>query len=252
MGFWLVLVLGLCFGSFLNAVIYRLPRGISVGRGRSFCPKCKHKISWHDNIPLLSFLILGGGCRYCRSSISWRYPLVEMITGGLFVLTFNQIGLIGQIGLIRLILSLTLISGLIAIFFIDLEHQIIPDKIIFPLTIIYFFYLLATNYLLLASNFLPTAIISFLFFLMLFLLTRGRGMGFGDVKFAFFIGLTLGFPKAVLAFYLAFLTGALVGIILILLRKAKFGQRIAFGPFLALATLIAFLWGEEIIKLVYP
>lgn len=240
---------GLVWGSFINVLIYRLPRRLSVVWGRSFCPNCRKKISWYDNIPLLSFILLKGKCRSCQKPISWRYPLVELLTGVLFVFTLEQIGLIGPISLIRLILSLILISGLIAIFFIDLDQQIIPDRIIFPLAILFSVYYLFTNPQLLIANCFM-ALISFSFFLLLLFITHGRGMGFGDVKFAFLIGLALGFPKTILALYLAFLTGALVGVILILAKKAKFGQKIPFGPFLSAATLVVFLWGEKIITII--
>jgi len=95
---------------------------------------------------------------------------------------------------------------------------------------------------------LPAAVVSFLFFLLIFLITKGKGMGFGDIKLAFLLGLILGFPKAVVCFYLAFLTGGIVGIILILAKKAKMGQKIAFGPFLVAAFAITFLWGKELLK----
>ncbi|RJR25464.1 prepilin peptidase [Candidatus Microgenomates bacterium] len=243
--FFVLAFFGLSIGSFLNVLIYRLPRNIPFVFKRSFCPKCRKKISWFDNVPLFSFFILKGLCRQCHSPISWRYPLVELLAAGFFVLVFSQIGQISTIGLI---LSLILFSGLIVIFFIDLEHQIIPDKIVLPLCLIYFIYYLVTDYWLLVTNHLPSAVVSFLLFLSLFLITKGKGMGFGDVKLSFLMGLVLGFPKVVIAFYIAFLTGAFLGIILILVKKAKFGKPIAFGPFLVFGTTLSYLWGEKIIK----
>lgn len=242
-----IFVLGVLVGSFVNVVIYRLPLGLNFVRGRSFCPRCKRKIKWFDNVPLLSFFLLKGRCRFCRSPISWRYPIVEALTACLFVLAFSQISLIGLIGLI---FSLILISGLIIIFFIDLEHQIIPDEIIFPLVGVFLVYYLFTSPQLLITNYLITGLVSFLLFLLLLLITRGRGMGFGDVKFAFLIGLVLGFPKVIVAFYVAFLTGAFCGVILLLAGRARFGQKIPFGPFLSLGMLTAYLWGKAIISLI--
>ena len=237
---WVVLALGLVIGSFLNVVVYRLPRGLGFVRGRSFCPKCKHKINWFDNVPVISFLILKGRCRFCGRKISWRYPLIELLAGALFYLSY-----LSHLSF----LSYLLICGLVVIFFIDLEHQIIPDEIVIPLSILFLVYFLMTNPQLLITNYLITALISFLFLYFIFLLTKGRGMGLGDVKLAFLMGLVLGFPKIVVAFYLAFLTGAFVGVILILLGKAKLKQKIAFGPFLVFGTIFSLLWGEKIVTL---
>lgn len=236
-------VWGVCWGSFLNVLIYRLPKRLPVIWGRSFCPKCRKKISWFDNIPLLSFVFLRGRCRSCRKKISLRYPAVELLTGALFLLGY--LGNLGNLG--GIIFSWVLVSAGIVIFFIDLEHQIIPDSILIVGGLYAFVHHLITNYQLLITNFLPTAIISFIFFLLIFLITKGKGLGFGDVKFAFLIGLSLGFPGAVIAFYLAFLTGAIIGTILIIIRKAKFGQKIAFGPFLVVGWLGAYFFREKFV-----
>jgi len=232
--------LGLVIGSFLNVVIYRLPRGLGFVRGRSFCPKCKHKINWFDNVPVISFLILKGRCRFCGRKISWRYPLIELLAGALFYLSY-----LSHLSF----LNYLLICGLVVIFFIDLEHQIIPDEIVIPLSVLFLGYRLLTNIQYLISNFLITGIVSFLFLYLIHLLTKGKGMGLGDVKLAFLMGLVLGFPKIVVAFYLAFLTGAFVGVILILLSRAKLKQKIAFGPFLVFGTIFSLLWGEKIVTL---
>jgi leader peptidase (prepilin peptidase)/N-methyltransferase len=152
-----------------------------------------------------------------------------------------------------LVCYLILTWGLIVIFFIDLEHQIIPDEILLPLIVLFsirqIFLLFSLSPITYPLSPTFSAIGAFLFLFIIYLVTKGKGMGFGDVKFAFLMGLVLGYPKIIVAFYLAFLTGALVGIILILGRKAKFGQKIAFGPFLALSTIISFLWGDKILSL---
>jgi len=255
--YFMVVILGLCVGSFLNVIIYRLPKEISLIKGRSFCPRCKRKISWFDNIPLLSFLHLKGRCRYCKKPIPWRYPLVELLTGILFVLGTKLVlkegeglGGLGGLGMLEVLRVWLVISALVAVFFIDWDWQIIPDEVVFPVILVNFFYSLITNYQLLITNLLPTAAISSLFFLILHLLTKGKGMGLGDVKFTFLIGLVLGTPKAVVCFYLAFLTGAIIGLILILIRKTKFGKSIAFGPFLSLAFIVTLFAGEKILWLV--
>lgn len=257
-----IFVCGLCVGSFLNVLIYRLPRGLGFVKSRSFCPKCRKRISWQDNIPLLSFVLLKGKCRYCHKEISWQYPSVELATALLTLLIFNlKFSILNQYQIIQflnfktildLILSLLLVWGLLVIFVIDLLHQIIPDEVIIFLVIVFsirLFYPLNTEFLILnTKNYLVSAIASALFLCSIFLISKGKGMGFGDVKLAFLMGLVLGYPKVIVAFYFAFLTGALVGVTLIVLRKAKFGQKIAFGPFLAAGTFVAYLWGEKIIS----
>lgn len=271
--FFIVFILGLCVGSFLNVLIYRLPRGLKFVKGRSFCPECKRKINWFNNVPLISFILLKGRCRYCHSPISLRYPVVELLTGVLFVLgAFSQLGNLSHLSHLswtETILTWVLFSALVVIFFIDLEHQIIPDEVVVPFIILFslrLFFPLPTSFSsfsLLASlprlavfgeagRFSPlfSGIGSFLFMLFIYIITKGQGMGFGDVKLAFLIGLVLGYPKIIVALYLAFLTGGIVGVILILVRKAKFGQKIAFGPFLCLATTVTYLWGENFLEII--
>ncbi len=247
--FTLIFTLGLIVGSFLNVLIYRLPRNLQFIKGRSFCPNCKKRINLYDNIPLLSFILLRGKCRNCGKKISLRYPLVELITGGIFLLSY-----LSHLSF----LSYLLISGLIVIFFIDFDFQIIPDEIIFPLIVLYllrfvlnlFISHLTTNYLLLTTySPLFSAFGSFLFFYLIYILTKKKGMGFGDVKLAFLMGLVLDFPKIIVAFYISFLTGAFAGIILILVGKARLKQKIAFGPFLTFSTIISLLWGEKIVEI---
>jgi len=247
--FWFFLFfLGLFFGSFINCVVYRLNNGLSPLKGRSICPKCKHQLAWFDNIPLLSFILLGGKCRYCGKPISWQYPLVELASGALTLSIFN-FQFFPSIAGSRCggtIFNLIITYSLLAIFVSDLVYTTIPDELVYPTLLIVFIYLLIFRPLnFLISNFL----ISFStagFFYLLVLITRGRGMGLGDVKLAGLMGLILGWPKIIIALYLAFLTGAFFGVILILLKKKKFGQHIPFGPFLATATFISIFWGEKI------
>lgn len=232
-----IFIFGLCIGSFLNVLIYRLPRSLSIG-GRSFCPHCKEKINWYDNIPLLSFVLLKGKCRHCHSPIGWRYPIVEILTGFLFL---GVIGGIRETGVIGVLGYLVIVSAMVAVFFIDLEHQIIPDELIFLSVIVFFI----SNYQLAINNFF-VAVITGLFFLALHVFTKGQGMGMGDVKLAFLMGLVLGFPGIVFALYLAFLTGAIIGIILIIIGKKRFGQQIAFGPYLVAANLVFIFFKDQI------
>jgi leader peptidase (prepilin peptidase) / N-methyltransferase len=251
----LIFILGLCFGSFINVLIYRLPLDLSLS-GRSYCPKCKKKISWYDNIPLISFLLLKGKCRQCRSPISLQYPLIELLTGLLFVTTFFLLTNFGldlrfQIYDLRfwatIIYSFWIISAFLAIFIIDLKHQIIPDQLIYSsLLVVSFFEII--NHQSLIINYLLSATLASLFFYFLYKITKEKGMGFGDVKLVFLMGLILGYPNIILALYLAFLTGAIIGVILILARIKSLKQPIAFGPFLSLATIVSYFFGTEILK----
>lgn len=247
---WLVLTLmpvifiaGCCVGSFLNVLIYRIPADLSIS-GRSFCPKCKKKISWRENIPLVSFFLLHKRCKNCHSPISWQYPIVELITGILFVLTVFLISNNSTIeqfnNLIPIIYYLFIVSCLVVIFFTDLKYGIIPDKITYPAIIISFIFLISQYPNILISNLL-SGVAASLFLLMLHLITRGRGMGFGDVKLALLMGIFLGSPGILISLYASFLTGAVVSLILILAGLKRFGQTIPFGPFLVLGTLIALL-----------
>ena len=242
-------ILGVCVGSFLNVLVDRLPRNESFLKGRSHCEKCKKELAWYDLIPLLSFSFLKGKCRYCQVRLSWYYPAVELTTGFLFAaVLFFVLG--RNINIITFIYYCFIVSSLIVIFFSDLKYGIIPDKIVFPAILASFLFLILNSQLS-ALNYLLSAVGASLFFLFLFLITRGRGMGFGDVKLAFLMGLILGFPNIVVSLYIAFLTGAVIGCILIIWRKKKLaGTSIPFGPFLVLGTFLAIIWGENLLQAV--
>lgn len=251
-------LLGISIGSFLNVLIDRIPRGESVVKGRSYCEDCNKELRWYDLIPLFSFIQIKGRCRYCKVKLSLYYPVVELITGISFVFIFwylsNNSELISINNFANLVYILYIVSSLIVIFFIDLKYGIIPDKILYPLI----FISLTFNFLVLQGeqfsifNFLLSGIGSFLFFLLIFLITKGKGMGLGDVKFSFFMGLFLGFPKVVMGFYLAFLTGAIVSIILVVIKKRKLkGGTVPFGPFLVIGSIISYFWGEKLLKIFF-
>lgn len=243
MVFFLLFILGLIFGSFIAALSYRYPKNISILKGRSFCDRCRKKISWYDNIPLISYVFLGGKCRNCKKHISLRYPIIEIVTAiGFIVLTFKGGSLQGAYSIIVfLILEL--------IFVVDLEHQIIPDDFIFfGLTISVLYFLFAIPYSLFSNLFAGLSASTFL--LLVHLLTHGRGMGLGDVKFAILGGLLTGINLFLIWLLLAFLTGAIAGIILILAKKAELKGHIAFGPFLVITIPIALVYGPAILQLI--
>lgn len=244
---FVIFLYGITIGSFLNVLADRLARNESVVKGRSHCESCKKTLGLLDLIPVFSFLFLRGKCRYCKAKLSWYYPVVEITTGILFVYTFWWLQPNSMF--INSLYYFFVVSSLIVIFFADIKYGVIPDKIIFPAIIITFFYQLYTTYYMLPTTLL-SAIGAFVFFFLIFFLTRGRGMGFGDVKFAFLIGLVLGFPNIIVAFYIAFLTGAFISLILIAGGKKKLrGSTIPFGPFMVFGMFVALYFGEYIQQL---
>lgn len=246
----LIFVLGLIIGSFVNCLVYRLNKEKNFWKGfltgRSYCPKCRHNLAWFENIPLFSFVFQKGKCRYCQSPISGQYFFSELITGLVFLGIYWFYLLpnfsFSFLFFISVFIYFYLATVLIAIFLSDLFYWTIPDQITFPAIIIF----LVWN-IIQAQWFLVLAGLSgLIFFLLLVFITKGKGMGLGDVKLAALMGLFLGFSKLIVALYLAFLTGAILGAILILTKRKKMGSRIPFGPFLVLAAFIALLWGDKI------
>lgn len=246
-------ILGLVFGSFLSAFTWRIPKGISIIKGRSICPKCKKQIAWYDNIPLLSYLVLYGKCRNCKKHISFRYPLIELATALGFVviiyLTADSQGLLLQdiYSIITFLFSLLIFLILFSIFIIDLEERIIPDSLVYIgiISSTIYFLLLDPSSILFR---LLAGLVAGSLLLFVHLITRGHGMGLGDVKFAVLGGLIVGIKLFLIWLLLAFLTGSVVGIILIIGRRAKLKSQIAFGPFLILAIPLTFFYGEKILS----
>lgn len=241
-----VFILGLCVGSFLNVLIDRLPKSESVLLGRSYCDHCKHKLSFADLIPVFSFILLNRQCRYCGKKISWQYPIVELVTGILFLYSYSSTGVpLSPFYFPEIIFLLITISGLIVIFFTDLKYRIIPDQILITMVLTTGIFLLFLNGNKFADH-LTAAAIFFLIFLLLVIVTRGRGIGLGDVKYAAVSGFILGLPYSVVSFYLSFLTGAGLSLILILWGKKTMKSTIPFGPFLVLGTFISLFYGEQL------
>lgn len=243
----LAFAFGTIVGSFLNAVIYRLGREKSAFEGRSYCPNCKHTLSWRDLVPIFSFLVLSGRCRYCRKAISWQYPLVEIATGILFLIVvfFNFPNLLA-IGYLLVIVSL-----LVVIFVYDLLHYIIPDNVVYPaiafstawviLNVVFGTYTIGQG-----LDYLYSALGAAGFFLLIVLVSKGKWMGVGDIKLAFFMGLVLSLPGILVALFFAFFSGAIIGLGLIMAGKRGLKSEIPFGPFLVSGTFFALFFGEKI------
>ncbi len=248
----LLFTLGMCVGSFINVLVSRFgEKNRSWYQGRSICDHCGRQLKWWENIPLFSYLFLGGKCRTCHSPIPWQYPFIELGTGILFLIPNSKILISKHQSFLLFTIYLLLITFLLIVFLFDLKYMLIPDWTIISLI----FFTLAINFinhqsLIINHNFF-SALGASAFLGLLYLITKGKGMGLGDVKFSFFMGLFLGWPKIVVGFYLAFLTGAIIGVILILMGRKKFGQLVPFGPFLVLGTFISWLWGFKLINLFF-
>ena len=238
----LAAVTGLCLGSFLNVVAYRLPAGMSVLTPPSACPGCGVAIRPYDNVPVLSWLMLGGHCRSCETSISPRYPLTEALTGALFAAVVIAHGASGSVWL-----DLIFVAALVAITRIDLEHRIIPDRILAPL---------AAAALALTAIFEPQQLPERLIaataaggVLFLVVLAYPKGMGMGDMKLLAVMGLVLGRSVAP-ALLVALVAGTLVGVVIMAKRGVGEGRRTAipFGPFLALGGVVGLFAGPALVN----
>jgi len=240
-------ILGSAVGSFLNVVIDRTIRKESI-LGRSYCDHCRVTLSMLDLIPVISFITLSAKCRYCKKSLSFQYPLVEALTGLLFVISFYTLSVSGNMGAALLIYYFFLISVFIIVAVIDIKFSLVPTTYVFFASLIALFY----NFFFLDINIfiqnVVAAFLSALFFLIIVVVTRGKGMGEGDIIIGFLIGMVLGIPSASLAIFSAFLLGSVISLILIAVRKKRFGQTIPFAPFLVAGFLLSLFWGEAILK----
>jgi leader peptidase (prepilin peptidase)/N-methyltransferase len=241
----IALIFGMLIGSFINCLAWRLYKEETI-LGRSYCPKCLKPIKWYDNIPLLSFFILKGKCRSCSQKISWQYPLVELITGLLFYAAFLHFG----DSLIFLIKSLVIIAILVLVFIFDFRWYLIPVSVliwggaiiaflgyfIYPYSIGYYFFSL-----------IVTMAIAGIFFGGQYLLTKGRGLGEGDIWLGLFLAVAfVNLKTLAVAVLSAYFIGALVGIILLFLGKKKWSSKLPLGVFLAIGALISLFGGNQI------
>ncbi|MFA5431655.1 MAG: prepilin peptidase [Candidatus Paceibacterota bacterium] len=244
----LIFIFGLIIGSFLNCVIWRLYKEESFVGGKSYCPHCRHSLCVWDLFPLLSFVFLGGKCRYCKEKISIQYPLVELLTAVLFSGVYLFLGSIS----VQLIFWLIMMAFFVVIFVFDLKYFIIPDEVSYGAIflsiawILYSFFIHTINshdvFLLFASGLGAS-----LFFFLIWFFSRGMAMGFGDVKLALLIGLLLGFPNTIVGLFLGFLLGAIIGSVMVFFKKRGFASEVPFAPFLITGTIIAFFFGSRLV-----
>ena len=241
----LSLLLGLVVGSFLNVCIHRLPKDESIVRPASRCPLCGVPIRWYDNIPLLSFLLLRGRCRGCGSRIGWRYPVVEALTGSLFLLTVSHFGF-GA----RSIFLLIFISGLVVVTCIDLDHQIIPHAVTqlgIPLGLVGSLITRDPSPRDAAAGTLIGAGLVYLVAVYAEVAFQKESMGGGDVNLLAMIGAFLGWKQVFFSFFLAVTAGACLSLGLVATGVLSRKDRIPFGPFMALGAIVALFWGDGLI-----
>ena len=241
----LIFLFGAVVGSFLNVVVLRFNTGQTIVSGRSKCFNCAKKLKWRELLPIISFVFLRGKCSACQTKISWQYPIVETLTGLMFLQIFNFSAYdyfnTAYLGIV--------FSVLIIIAVYDYRHQIIPDLFVWIFNGFAFLGLFP----IFDTKIFFAGIILFSFFALLWGASRGRWMGFGDAKLALGVGWLLGTAKGVAAVTLAFWIGAIVGVLLLYLNKNKYGLKssIAFGPFMVLGTIISFFFGEKIIAFLF-
>jgi len=243
----LIAAFGGAVGSFLNVCIYRLPAAKSLVAPRSSCPACGHAVRFYDNVPLLSYILLGGRCRDCRTRISWRYPLVEALSCILALLLFRKYGLTWQFPVVFIF-----VSALIVIAFIDLDHQIIPDVITLPGIPLGFIAAVlvmklscyeALWGLLIGGGVLYLIAVSYAF------LRKQEGMGGGDIKLLAMLGAFLGWKSLIFIVLGSSLTAAAVGITLMAVKGKDMKYAVPFGPFLSLAAVAYLFWGDLFMQL---
>jgi prepilin signal peptidase PulO-like enzyme (type II secretory pathway) len=264
----ILIILGLSFGSFVNALVWRmyqqaLPKKkrvasdteLSIAKGRSMCPHCKHTLAWYDLLPIISWLGLRGKCRYCQGSISWQYPLVELITATMFVLSYVFWGedLSSWSSYALFAVWLAALVAFMALIVYDVRWMLLPNKIVFPLLGLG---IISAIIRALGSDAPVRAVVMALgglavaggIFYVLFQISNGAWIGGGDVKLGFAIGLLLGSPLlAFLMLFVASLLGLLVASPSIALKKSKLSSKIPFGPFLIASTIFVMLFGQQII-----
>lgn len=231
------IVLGLLSGSFLSVLVGRWETKEGIIAGRSECPDCKHTLAWYDLIPLVSWLMLSGKCRYCRLPISLRYPLMELAMAGTLGIYAWRYGLTTFWALSDVVI----LFGLVALFFFDLRWHVLPDAVTFPLIVVALARLLWLRPDLLVNGIATGSVLAVLLGL-LYLVSHGTWLGFGDVKFAFTVGILFGYPGAVGVTLIAIWIGALFGVVLIALHRATMKTALPFGSFWSAVAVLAVLW----------
>jgi leader peptidase (prepilin peptidase)/N-methyltransferase len=232
---------GAVIGSFLNVVALRYPAETAGGRSR--CPHCRRQLTAWELVPIVSFLLVRGRCSTCHTALSWQYPLVELLLGTLFALIVTPVPATGQ-GLLVAAASAGVVSWLVLLLLIDIRTMLLPDRYVLGLTMTILILLMLNPPTLLVWSRFWGAVTGAGFLGLLWLVTRGRGIGLGDVKLLLPLGALLGLPGTIVMLWLAFMAGGLVGLYLLVRGHAGLKTAVPFGPFLVAASLALFLYPE--------
>ena len=238
-------VFGLCIGSFLNVCIYRLPESMSIVRPPSSCPQCKAPIRFYDNIPVISYLILRGKCRHCETSISFRYPFIELLTGLCAVSVVFKFGVT-----VESLIYFVFIATLITITFIDIDHQIIPDVISLPGIVVFLLASFGVPSVTFKESVMGILIgggVLYAVALAYVLIKKREGMGGGDIKLLAMIGALLGWKGVLFTLFVSSLLGTVTGILVMVRTGENMRLAIPFGPFLSIGAVLHVFWGPFLI-----
>lgn len=243
MFYLLTFVFGLVFGSFVNVLIYRIPRGENFVTDRSKCPHCHAYIEWYDLIPLLSFLVLNGKCRNCGAKISWSYFWVEFYSGLIFLVSFM---VFGNIGVGSWLANVAILEIFLILFMTDVKELMLPDAVIIAGVAIALAGFKTFNSI--STEHLLAALVYLLFFSAVWSLSKGKWIGFGDGKLMFLIGLVFGAVASVIVLYMAVILGTILGLALLLFRKANLKTRLPLGAFICFSASVYIFFGNVIMS----
>lgn len=244
--YFFIALFGLIVGSFLNVLTLRVATGESIVFPGSHCPSCRHTLAWYDLLPVVSFFLLRGRCRYCQTAISWQYPLVEAVTAALFVaVTVSNFSLLAQGEYLRLLRDFIFIGGVVSLFVFDYRWFIVPDEVSLPLVAILF----VLNVMLGMSvvDLLIGVAIGGGFYLALWLLSRGEWVGSGDIRLGAVLGAMFGMWGTIVALYVAYVIGGIIAMALLASGRKQMKSHLPMGVFLVIGALTAFFAGDRLL-----
>lgn len=238
----MIFIFGTIIGSFLNVCIYRIPKEESIIYPSSYCTNCNKKIKVYDLIPIISYIILKGKCRYCHKNISLRYPIIEIITGLAYLFIYVKFGINIDFIKYMIFISIMIVVGIIDLDTTNVYFKVTGTGIIFGIIFLGIYSFMGIS----VKTYIYGSIFITLFLFLIILITKG-GMGYGDMEMSLICGLFLGLRYTVLTLFLAFVIGACVGVTLILMKKRSRKDYIPFGPFIFIASIIVVFFGKNIL-----